>query len=101
MQPVFDTATTAGILRPFGHVDQRGRGDDVVIPDVVMRHLKVPLQFAGVGVERQDRRRKQILARAHAAEVSGRGLANREEHQAPLRIDGTGAPIRRRAGVIQ
>ncbi len=37
-------------------VDERRRGGVVVVPDVVMGELKMPAHFAGVGIERDDRR---------------------------------------------
>ena len=78
-------------------VHQRGRGRVVVVPHVVVRQLKVPADFAGVGIERDDRRGIQILLRAMAAVVLRRRLADRQEDQPALGVDRAEAPVRGRA----
>ncbi len=52
-------------------IEQHDGARAVVIPDVVVDLLKVPAVFTGARVERDDRRREQVVAGAHAAVVVG------------------------------
>ncbi len=56
------------------------------------RELKVPLQSAGVGVEREDRVRVQVVALPLVAVVIGTGVAGRPVQQARVRIVGACQP---------
>ena len=80
-------------------VDQRRRRVQVVVPVVVMRRLKKPLQLAGRRVQREQRRTIQIRAQAIAAvEICGR-RARRDVRNPARLIDGNESP-RVRSGAI-
>ena len=74
------------------HVDQRRRRGQVVIPVVVMRRLKEPLQLAGRGVQREQRRAIQIRAEPIAAVEIGRGRACRHVRNPARFINGNESP---------
>src|SRR5262249_13445440 len=65
----------------LSHGRQRGGRRVVVIPDVVVRCLKVPDYAAGGGAQRNDGIRVAVLAEPHATEVIGRGTRRRQEDQ--------------------
>ena len=49
-----------------GDVEEHWRVGVVVVPDLVVDLLEVPAVLAGLGVERHDRGREQVVAAAHA-----------------------------------
>src|SRR5436309_3053039 len=51
------------------HIDQRGRGGQIVVPQVVMNELLIPLQLSCCGVERDERVSIQVRAFAIAAVI--------------------------------
>ena len=65
---------------------------DVGFPDVVLDRLVVPLQLAGLDVERDDRAEIQVGARALVAGVLRHAVAGAEVDQAELGIRGADEP---------
>ena len=91
--PIFVICATAGMRLPSAHdVDQRGRGCEIRIEHIVARRLEVPLVSAGGGVEREDRRGVEVVARTVAAVEAAAGIAGRNEHHAALGVDGHESP---------
>ena len=80
------------------HVHDDRRGRRVVVPDVVVHHLVVPQPLAGLDVERDEARRKQVVARAEAAVHVLRGAVGRDVDDAALRIGRQRRPRRHVAG---
>ena len=71
----------------------------VVVELVVRRELVVPLQLAGVDVERDDAVAIEVVAPARAAVPVGRRIAGAEEHEIRLRIVGARVPHADAAGL--
>ena len=78
------TRSLRGCAAP-GRVDQRRRFLRVVVPDVVRRELEVPLQDAGLRVQRDDRIGIEIVAAAVVADEIRRRIAGRPVQQCPAR----------------
>ncbi len=78
-------------------VEQHDRRGRVVVPDVVMHLLVMPAVLSGLRVERDDRRREQVVALADRAVVVGPRIARAEVEEAELGIDGRRIPNRRAA----
>ena len=75
-----------------GGIDQRRRLLRVVVPDIVRRELKVPLQLSGFRIQRDDRIRIEVVAAAIVANQIGRRIAGRPVQRVELRIVGAGQP---------
>ena len=71
----------------IGDVGEHRRERIVVVPQVVVHFLEVPLVGAGLHVEREDRRREEVVAAALRSVLIGRGIADRDVDHAELRID--------------
>ncbi len=92
-QPVLPTSAIAlRVAAVHAHVHQHDRVGGVVVPEVVMHFLEVPAVLAGRGVDRDDRRRVEVVARAVRAVVVGARVARREVDEPELRIDGGRLP---------
>ncbi len=81
-------------------VEQHDGARRVEVPDVVVHLLEVPLQLAGLHVERDDRRGVEVLAGPLATEPVGSRVAGREVEEPEIRIDGGRLPDRRAAAEI-
>ena len=96
-------ARLADLRKPFAHraadahVEQHDGIRRVVIPEVVMNLLEVPAVLAGASLDRNDRRREQVVAGAHGAVEIGARIAGREIDQPELGVDGRRLPHRRAA----
>ena len=84
---------------PFD-VDQRGRGGQIEIPEIMMDELLEPFQLARVRIERDDRIAVQIRALAIATVVIRRRCADRRVDDAPLRVDGKERPDVRAGAIL-
>ena len=73
----------------------------VPVVHVVRRELVVPLQLAGVGIERHDRGGEQVVAFAIGAVVIRPRIAGAEEHQVLFGIVGARDPDRAAAARIR
>ena len=73
-------------------VDEHRRLGRVPVVQVVRRELEVPLQLAGVRIEREDRVRVEVVALALVAVVVGTRIAGRPVEQARFGIVGAGQP---------
>ena len=82
---------------PIVDVEQHDGIRRVVVPDVVMHLLEVPAVFAGLRLDRDDRRGVQVVAGANGAVVVGARIAGREVDEPELGIDGRRLPHRRAA----
>lgn len=71
----------------------------VEIPDVVRQFLGRPLQFAGVGIQRDHRVGVQVVALAFVAEVIRRGIADAPVQGVGFRVVGAGQPAAAAAGI--
>jgi hypothetical protein len=54
----------------------------------------MPLEFSGVGVDRDDGRGVQIVSKAVVAVVIGTGIAGAPQREVRLRVVGAGYPDR-------
>ena len=89
---------SVGIVRPSrGNVDQERRRDLVPVPRPVVVVLVVPLQLAGVGVERDHRVGVEVVAGPLVADPRPR-VAGAPVGQVELRIVRSGDPDRGAAG---
>ena len=88
----------ARLTLPDG-VHERRRLLRVVVPDVVRRELEMPLQRAGLRIERDDRVGVQVVAQPVVADEIRTGIADRPVDRIELRIVGAGQP-RGAAGMI-
>ena len=95
VRPQHHLARTALPLDVGEHRHLRG----VVVQLVVRRELVVPLQLAGVGVERDDAVAVQVVAEPRAAVPVGRRIAGAEEHEVRLGVVGAGVPDAGAAGL--
>ena len=68
-------------------VDERRRGREIEVPEVVVHELVEPLELPGRGVEGDDAVGVEVVALAVAAVVVGRRRAGRREHEAALFVD--------------
>ena len=93
ISPVLLTMMTAGTVVPSRlQVDEQRRRLGVVVPDVVMHELEVPEILAGVRIDRDDRRREQIVAGTIDADAVVVRGAERHVEDAALRIERHVAP---------
>ena len=90
---IIDLARAALELDIGQHRNLRG----VPIEFVVRRELVVPLQLAGIGVERDHRGTVQVVAQARIAVPIRTGIPGSPEGQIGFRIVGTGHPDGRAA----
>ena len=90
-------------VRPEHHLARRAAPVDVgehghlrrvVVELVVRRELVIPLQLAGIGVERDDAVAVQVVAEPHAAVPIRRGVAGAPEREIRLGIVGGRVPDR-------
>src|SRR5262249_51401284 len=88
-----------GLAVDLGVEDDDGRRG-VVVPQVVGDFLVVPGELAGLGVQRHDRRRVEVLARAVGAGDRGGGVAGPEQDEARLGVDGRRHVDRAAAGAL-
>src|SRR5690606_6528595 len=81
-------------------VEQRSGGRHVRIPQIVVDRLKVPEVLARGGLDRDDRIREKIDARAIAPVVVRRGTRDREVDDAAGRVDRGGERPHVRPGAV-
>ena len=83
-----------------GEVGQHGHLRRIPVVDVVRRELKMPLDLAGVGIERDHRRGVEVVSLAHGAEIVGARVARSVEHEVLFGIVGAGHPDRSAAAQV-
>ena len=69
------------------HVDERRRRGQIVVPDVVMHELLIPLDLAGVRVDREQAVAVQVVAVMRTAVVVVADFLDRHEEQPALDVD--------------
>src|SRR5262249_10613241 len=72
--------------------DQRRRGGQIIVPEIVGPELPVPLQATRRRVERDERGAIQGRALPIAAAIVPRRRGDRREDQAPPHVDGGKGP---------
>ena len=75
-----------------GDVEQIRRGRRVVVPQPVMHELVVPDAFTGLGIEADQRFRKEIVAGPVSAVIIGRGGVERQVHVPQFFVGAVGRP---------
>ena len=75
-------------------VGKRGRSDGVVVPQIVMHHLEVPGQLAGLRVERDEAVRIEVVPGSPAAVVRHGRRAERNVDEAQLLVGAERRPRR-------
>ena len=73
-------------------LDQGRLRGEVVVPDVVVHELLIPLDLAGVHVDREQRIAIQVVAVVRPPVIVVADLFDRHEQQAPLDVHGEDAP---------
>ncbi len=75
-------------------IDQRRRSHGVKIMHVMRRELEVPLQFAGLRIERDDRVGVEIVPRPIVSDQIVAGVADRPVESVQILVVGPGHPGR-------
>ena len=82
-------------------VEQDRRSRRVVVPDVVVDLLEAPFDLPGVLVDRDDRRRVEVVALAVAAEPVVAGIARRDVEEVQVLVVRGGRPDRGAAAQVR
>src|SRR5271168_3205114 len=73
-------------------IRQNRIGHSVPVVHIMRRELIMPFQFAGIGIQRHETARVEIVTRAHITEHDGARIPRTPESQIGLRIVGSGDP---------